>query len=64
MNAVLAFRNDIRDLVEPKLASVVGFKRTPRNEPYIMNREDYCIKDPCITDIEWTVNEHVLIEVQ
>lgn len=61
MNAELAFANDLDDLVEPVLTSVVHFQSRTRRKTAVINCKDNGTKDRLITAIKRAIDEYAYI---
>jgi hypothetical protein len=58
VNAEPAFADNLIELVEPYLTSVVLLAGAAGQESAIMNGEDQCVEELLISAIEWNVDEN------
>ena len=60
VNAELALLNDPFDLRQAKISGIVLFKRTSRDKPEIVYRENDCVEHRAIGGVEGTVDKDVI----
>lgn len=62
MDAVFTLGYDVLDLVDPDLAGVAGFQRSPRPKTHVVHREDYGAEEWQVLIIKRAVDEDVLVK--
>ena len=60
MDAILAFRDDLVNLVDSHLRGVVDFHRAPRSKPAVEDTEHDRLKYGMVVIVKGTIDEHVV----